>query len=234
MAFHVLQTLCPDLVVHRGDPAALVSLLSALPDETHVHAAIWVRAGRSPMDIPLQDAWAAAGAIEAACVSLTRHAAADEVLTSMACHTLFLLTERHAANQARAGMAGAAEVLMAALAAWPASTIVGQGAVAALCNLMAVPANVSRVVAAGQMSALARVLHDGRMESRIPSGVAATGSPHVPGAPAVGQQPIADGLAGGLVSAASVLAAPAPLPMTAPGARSLPPSTRTGSKRFKL
>ena len=101
-----------------SDAAALVALVKALPDDASVHEQVWERlywsTNRlgSPAPAAGQDAAAAAGAIEALCDSLGRHAA-DAAVTQGACECLQRLVQCHAANQARAAAAGAPGLLAA-------------------------------------------------------------------------------------------------------------------------
>ena len=109
-----------------AEKAALVELVTALPDLAFVHAHAWqLNASMPPLCADaVPDEWAAAGAIEAACASLTRHAN-DAHVTTCACHALQNLMFDHPANQARAAGAGAAVMLVSTLASavtkWPES-----------------------------------------------------------------------------------------------------------------
>ena len=144
-----------------SDAAALVALVKALPDDAIVHARVWQRLHSIAYDAADDDldAAAAAGAIEAVCGSLGRHAS-DAAVTSSACTVLQWLMQGHAANQARAGVAGAAPLLVATLATFPTEADVVKSAIHALDELTESAVNVPRVAAAGGRAALTRALRD--------------------------------------------------------------------------
>ena len=151
-------------VLNGSDPAALVALVTALPDDAALHAQAWARVRGTSfhgfhVDRTAQTAAAAAGAIEAVCTSLTRHVATLAV-AKWACDATYILTENHTGNQERAGRAGVAAALVAAAHRWPTCRDVLWGGVQALDNLMAVSTNVARVATAGGRVVLTRALVD--------------------------------------------------------------------------
>ena len=131
----------------------------AWPDDVAVQAETWHRVhdvvGRTVKGSD-QDAWLAAGVVDAACASLMRHAT-DAAVAEWTCTSLWRLCYRHAPSQARAGEAGIAPALVAVLTANPESVPVVGNAITAMNVMLQLPANVSRVAAAGGRAALAQV-----------------------------------------------------------------------------
>ena len=159
---------CPELILtgsDAADPAALVALVNALPDDALVHTQVWDTLNHllDPYHCDsdrLLDVAVAAGLIETACTSLVRHAT-DADVAFQACGMLHRVTQHPTHHHLeRMGAAGVATTLATVLSTLPQSQCIVHRAVATLFALTSLPANRLRVVAADGRTVVTRALAD--------------------------------------------------------------------------